>query len=149
MNINNVKYINEFKKLRYPKNEMLIVGTGVMALLELKENKDIDIWCSQKVFEIVAKDRNYIEKKSKTDGFPMYERKDGKIEFMNTLPPLREQFQAYVKRAVVVDGIYFQHPKDVLKWKQLINRPKDRQDIITLKNYLRTNVTELYLRSLK
>lgn len=149
MNLNNVKYINDFRRLPYPKNEMLIVGTGVMALLGLKKNKDIDVWATDKIIKKVSKDKNYIHKKSKTDGFPMYERKDGKIEFMSTLPPITQEMDDNFKRAIVIYGIQFQNPKDVLRWKKLINRPKDKEDIRLLEKYLKDNVVESYLMTMQ
>jgi TATA-box binding protein (TBP) (component of TFIID and TFIIIB) len=75
MNLKNVKYLNRFRRLPYPKNEMLIVGSGTMALLGLKKNNDIDIWASENVLRKVARNKNFIAKKSKLDGSILYETK--------------------------------------------------------------------------
>ena len=149
MNLKKIKYIDDFRRLPYPKNEMLIVGSSVMALLGLRENKDIDIWASDKIINIVSKDKNYIHKISKTDGFPVYERTDGKIEFMTTLPPLKDKLNDQLKRSIIIYGIHFQNPKDVLRWKKLIKRPKDIPDIELLEKYLKEKVVESYLKSLQ
>lgn len=145
MNLKNVKHIDKFRKLPYPKNEMLIIGSGVMALLGLRKNKDIDVWATPNVIRKVSRDKNFISKRSKLDGSILYESKDGIIEFSSTFPPLNENLKQHLKRSIIVYGIHFQSPKDVIRWKKAVNRPKDKKDIKILKKYLKGKVVENYL----
>jgi len=148
MNLKNVNHINKFRRLAYPKNEMLIVGSGTMALLGLKKNDDIDVWASKRVISLVSKNKSFIGKKSKLDGTILYETRDGSIEIGSTFPPfksLRKQLQ----RAIVIYGIHFQNPRDVLRWKKYMNRPKDQRDIRALEKYLKSEVVENYLLALE
>ena len=149
MNLKNVKYINEFRRLPYPKNQMLIIGSGAMALLGLRRNKDIDVWVTDSVIKKVAQDKNFIAKKSKMDGSTLYETKDGKIEIGSTLGIKGEDIKEHLKRAVLLYGIHFHSPEDVLKWKKAVNRPKDKKDIELLEKYLRDKVVESYLTTLQ
>jgi len=149
MNLKNVKYINEFRRLPYPKNQMLIISSGVMALLGLRRNKDIDVWVTDSVIKKVAQDKNFIAKKSKMDGSTLYETKDGKIEIGSTLGIKGEDIKEHLKRAVLLYGIHFHSPEDVLKWKKAVNRPKDKKDIELLEKYLRDKVVESYLTTLQ
>jgi len=147
MNLKNVKHIDKFRRLKYPKNDMLIVGSGTLALLGLKKNKDLDVWTTPRVMSQLSKDKNFIQTKSKLDKSIMIESKDGTLEFGSTLPPFKNLKQ-HLKRAIIVYGIHFQSPKDVLKWKKYMNRPKDKIDIIALEKYLSGNLAEYYLNTL-
>lgn len=147
MNLKNVQHLNKFRRMKYPKNEMLIVGSGVLALLGLKKNKDLDIWTTPRIIKQLSKDKNFIQKKSPLDGTTIYECKEGVIEITSTLPPFKN-LKEHLKRALIVYGIYFQSPKDVLKWKKNMNRPKDKADIKALESYLSGNLAEYYLNSL-
>jgi len=149
MNLKSVKYINKFRRLPYPKNQMLIIGSGAMAVLGLKRNKDLDIWATDNVIKKVAKDKNFIAKKSNLDGSKLYETKDGKIEIVPNLGIKDEDIKEHLKRAVILYGIHFHSPEDVLKWKKAVNRPKDKKDIELLEKYLRNKVVENYLATIQ
>jgi len=148
MNLRNVKHINKARRLKYPKNEMLVVGSGTLALLGLKKNKDLDFWITKNVARQLENDSSFIQKRSKMDGSIMYESKDGLIELGETLPPFTDVKQ-HLKRAIIVYGIHFQSPEDVLYWKRYMNRPKDKPDIRKLENYLKNRVIENHLKVLR
>jgi len=145
MNIKNVKYMNKFLRLPYPKNQMLIIGSSVMALLGIKKNKDVDIWATPAIIKLVSRNKNFISKISKFDGSTLYESKDGSVEFVPNLAPWKGTFKENMERAIMIYGIYFQSPKDLLKWKQAANRPKDKEDIRLIKAFLKKGVVESYL----
>jgi hypothetical protein len=149
MNLNNVKYINEFRRLPFPKNEMLIVGSGTLALLGIRKNNDMDIWVTKRVIKKVSEDKRFVRKKSEIDNSFIYESTDGIFEISSSLPPLKDTVEEQLKRAIVIYGIHFQAPKDVLEWKKLVDRPKDRSDIQKLEIFLKNNVVENYLRALQ
>jgi len=143
MNIKNVKHINKLKKLGYPLNEMLIVGSGTMALYGLKENNDIDLWVTKKVYEKMLKDTRF------TPNGKMLETKDGLIEADHRFICVKDKVEDHLKRAKIVDGIYFQSLQDVLNWKQCMKRTKDINDIKVIENYMKKNLVEIYLRQLE
>jgi hypothetical protein len=145
MNLKNVKYLDKFRRLPYPKNEMLIVGSGTMALLGLRENKDLDVWATPRIMKRVAQDKKFIAKKSEVDGSTLYESEDGKLEFASSFSFANLDLKTSLKKAIIIYGIHFQSPEEILAWKKKANRPKDRDDIIKLENYLKNNVVENYL----
>jgi len=148
MNLKNVAHINKARRLKYPKNEMLVVGSGTLALLGLKKNKDLDFWATKNVTRQLSYDKNFIQKRSKLDGNIMYESKDGTIEIGDSLPPFKN-VKDHLKRAIVIYGIHFQSPEDVLAWKRYMNRPKDQPDIRALENYLKNKVIESHMKTLR
>lgn len=149
MNIKNVKYINKFLRLPYPKNQMLIIGSAVMALFGLKVNKDLDIWTTPFVEKMISRDKNYTVKKSKMDGSNMYHHKDGSLEFVITLPKHRGDFKKALEKSIMIYGIHFQHPKDLLAWKKEVRRPKDKDDIKKLEIFLKKKLIENYLETIQ
>lgn len=148
MNLGNVKYLSNFRRLPLPKNEMLIVGSGTMALLGLRENKDLDIWATPRIIEIIKKNKNFREKTSKLDGSKLYESKDGSMEFASSFTFANLDLKTSLKNAIVIYGIHFQSPEEILAWKKKANRPKDQEDIKLLEKYLKGGVVEHYLNIL-
>jgi len=143
MNIKNVKHINKLKKLGYPLNEMLIVGSGTMALYGLKENNDIDLWVTKSVYNKMLKDFRF------TRNGKILETKDSLIEASDRFVCVKDKVEDHLKRAKIVDGFHFQSLQDVLEWKQCMKRPKDINDIKTIENYMKKNLVEMYLRQLE
>jgi hypothetical protein len=143
MNIKNVKHINKLKKLGYPLNEMLIVGSGTMALYGLKENNDIDLWVTKKVYDSMLKDSRF------SPNGKMLETKDGLIEADHRFVCVKDKVEDHLKRSKVVNGFHFQSLQDVLEWKQCMKRPKDINDIKVIENYMKKNLVEIYLRQLE
>lgn len=149
MNLKNVKYLHKFRKLPYPKNEMLIVGSGTLAFIGIRENRDLDVWASKNVIDKVSKNKNFIEKISQIDESKLYESRDGTLEFSSSFTFATLDFKKSMKRSIIIYGIHFQSPEDVLAWKKKANRPKDKNDIIELEKYLKNNVVENYLSILQ
>jgi hypothetical protein len=143
MNIKNVKHINKLKKLGYPLNEILIVGSGTMALYGLKENNDIDLWVTKRVYDSMLKDSRF------SPNGKMLETKDGLIEADHRFICVKDKVEDHLKRAKVVNEIHFQSLQDVLEWKQCMKRPKDINDIKVIENYMKKNLVEIYLRLLE
>jgi len=145
MNIKNVQHLQNLKTLPYPRSKMLIIGSGTLALLGLRKNKDIDIWVTEDLFQKVSQNNLFNKTVGKISGDVSYTTKDGKIEIFDRLSPLKDKVEEHLKRSIVVQGFYFQSPEDVLNWKKAANRTKDIHDIKLLQNYLRQKVVERYL----
>jgi len=138
--IKRVKHIDQLRKLRYPKNKMLIIGSGIMALMGIKNNDDIDIWTTPDIHKRMENDRMLV--KTVKHGDVIYETKDGNIEIGMNLPCTKGPLSGYLKRAVTVSGYKFMSIQDLLKWKQCMGRPKDKIAIKQIQNYLRSSVNE-------
>lgn len=149
MNLKNVKYLNNFRKLPYSKDKMLIIGSGTMALLGLRRNKDLDVWVTKDLFQKISKNSMFNKSVADASGDISYTTKDGKIEIFDKLSPLKDRIENQLKRSVFIYGIHFQSPEDVLSWKKTVNRPKDLRDIKLLEEYLRKEVVEYYLKTIQ
>ena len=139
MSIKNVKHIDKLKKLGYPLHEMLIVGSGTMSLYGLKENNDIDLWVTKKVYDKMLKDDRF------SSNGKMLETKDGLIEADHRFICVKEIVEDHLDRATVVNGFHFQSLQDVLDWKKCMGRTKDHEHIKMIEKYMKNYVVERYL----
>jgi ribosomal protein S18 acetylase RimI-like enzyme len=142
-NIKNVKYLDKLKNLGYDLDNILIVGSGTMSLFGLKSNNDIDLWVTKKVYAKMLKDSRF------SPNGKMLETKDKLIEADYNFPCVKDKVEDQLKRAVVVNGFYFQSLQDVLDWKKCMNRPKDREHVKMIEKYMKTNIVESYLLELQ
>jgi ribosomal protein S18 acetylase RimI-like enzyme len=138
-NIKNVKYLDKLKGLGYPLKEMLIVGSGTMSLYGLKENADLDLWVTKRVYDKMLKDSRF------SSNGKMLETKDKLIEADHRFICVKQTVEEFLQRAVAINGFYFMSLPDVLDWKKCMNRPKDKEHIKIIEKYMKTNLVENYL----
>ncbi|MFW9871666.1 MAG: hypothetical protein ACFFG0_01100 [Candidatus Thorarchaeota archaeon] len=143
MNLKNVKHINKFRRLPYPKNKMLIVSSGTLALLGLRKNKDLDIWVTKDLINKISKNSSY--RKEIREGQTYYITKDGNIELSDKLYNIKDKVEEQIKRSITIYGIHFQSPEDIIDFKKGIGREKDLRDVKLLEDYLKKKVVENYL----
>jgi hypothetical protein len=134
MNIKNVRHIKKLKELGYPLEKMLIVGSGIMALYGIKDNDDIDIWATRDVFNKIRRDPRFLSTGK------LYKTRDDTIEVGAGVVGLQGQkVEDYLKRAVKANGFYFWTLNDLMKWKKMMGRPKDLDDIQKINDYVKRN----------
>lgn len=141
-NIKNVKYLDKLKSLGYPLNEMLIVGSGTMALYGLKENTDLDLWVTKRVYDKLLKDRRF------SPNGKMLETKDKLIEADHRFICVKQPVEYYLKKATIINGFHFMSLESVLEWKKCMGRPKDKEHIKMIEKYMKTNIVENYLEQI-
>ncbi|MDP1624872.1 MAG: hypothetical protein Q8L64_03800 [bacterium] len=130
--------IESVKKLNFPSDEYIVVGTGIMAVLGLKESHDIDIVVSPRLFEL-SKSNGWLETPYT---YPdkigqIYLKKDDMELYLDVNcgqfnPTLNE----LLSRKEVFDDINFISFGDLLRFKKEYNRPKDAKDIALIEKHL-------------
>ena len=61
----------------------------------------------------------------------------GDIELLNGWGPGLWNVQNIIDKAEIIDGLTFVRLEEVLKWKKMMNREKDKKDVEIIENYLR------------
>jgi len=143
LNIKNVKHIGKLKSLGYPLREILVIGSSTMALYELKDNHDLDLWVTEKVYRKMLKDSRFFFNGR------LLESKDGSIEASYKLPCSNGNIEDNLKRATIVNGVHFQCLKDVLAWKKCMKRTKDIEHIRMIEDYMKKHLMENYLSEIQ
>jgi hypothetical protein len=119
----------EVKKLGLPKNSYIVVGSGIMSALNIRDSNDIDLTVTHDVFVMLQK-----------QGW-----EKGESDFTNVLQKypfdVGEEWagktsEELLSTATVIDGVPFLSLGDLRDWKQKHARPKDLQDICLIDNYL-------------
>ena len=128
----------EVKKLNFPIGKYIIVGSGIMAALGLKEANDIDLVVAPDIFQKCI-DGSW-EKVDWTlpDHRGQFYLRRGLVELYldvncgNFNPTLEE----LLSRVVTIDGISFISLEDCLKFKKEYGREKHLKDVKTIEDYL-------------
>ena len=135
----------EVKKLNFPPGEFVVVGSGIMSVLGLKEAKDIDIVVSEELFK-QCKDSEEWEVVSWT-----YPDKTGSVYLQQGLVEVyldvncgnfNPATEELIGGSKLVQGVPFITLETLLKFKREYNRPKDRKDIEIIENYLMNKGSE-------
>jgi hypothetical protein len=137
--MNFMDIIKEVGKLGFPKDRYVVVGSGHLIALGLKEGKDVDILVDQKLFDKCIKEGWEVLPWTYpgTEG-QIYLRK-GVIElYLNVSCGDAPNSDELIRRAVFVKGIPFAHLEDILKLKKEYSKtkPKHLKDIELIENYL-------------
>lgn len=121
---------NKLTSLGVSGTELIIVGSGILDLLGIRPNNDIDLLISKETFYKIA-----------GHGHEILQRPDGseKIE-VDDIELMHDWYGKKVSDAAikttVIDGIKFMSIEEVHRWKALLDRSKDQADILLIDKYL-------------
>lgn len=125
-----MKYLNELKKLKLPTNEYAIFGSGLLAINNLRENSDIDLIISKKLWDQLLKTKKYDFNK-KTEELKLSKNISGYLNWKNS--PVKNQ--TLISRAILIQGFPFVKYKYVKLWKEKRGKNKDKIDLKLLKMF--------------
>jgi len=121
-----------------PKGEFIVVASGIMNALGIRESDDIDLVVTHNLYQIL-----------KQSGREEVDKEDYKVllngpleaglcwDSENEIP----NFDNLIKDAVVINDVPFASLERVKSYKQKMQRPKDIKDIALIDKYL-NNLTE-------
>ena len=113
----------------------IVVGSGVLAMLELREAGDLDLIVSPEGFQRFDEDPAW-KRKTFSDGNYSLVQGDCEIMLDWDSPDRSPNLEMLKADEVVIKGISFVTPTRLLAWKERHRRPKDLGDIELLMNYL-------------
>ncbi|MFA5854582.1 MAG: hypothetical protein WC866_05920 [Patescibacteria group bacterium] len=127
----------ELKKLDLPSGEYIVLGSGILGALGIRDINDVDLLVSPQLFE-----------KLLTDGW-MYA--EVEIEGRTRKKAYRDHYEAYqdfwygterpdakqlISDAVTVRGFSFLSLEKLMEIKTVMGREKDLQDVLLIQKYL-------------
>lgn len=125
--------IKDTKKLDFPIGEYVVVGSGLLAALGLRNANDIDIAASSALVEKLRATGQWREE-YRWD--KLFLAKEG-IDIITKL-----NWEKYptttteaIKTAILIDGIPFLNIEETIKFKKALGREKDFKDILLLEEY--------------
>lgn len=133
--------VEEMKKLKFPQEQYVIVGSGPLVVRGIRETNDIDIVVSPKLFEKCKQDWWEQLPRTYPDKIGQIYLRQGYVELFldvncgDVNPTLEELLQ----RSDLIEEISFASLADILQFKIAYNTPKHRQDIKRIEKYLKEN----------
>lgn len=130
----------EIEKLNLPKNEFVVLGSGILAALGIRSADDIDLLIQPQLFEKLKKEGWHYEvieiegkpremiSKGITQAFKDFWWED------KTLSPDKG-----IARSQQINGINFISLATLLEYKKDMKREKDLRDVALIENYLKTH----------
>jgi hypothetical protein len=131
----NTNLFEKFRELGLPTGKYVIFGSGPMAIRGLKESNDIDAVVLPDVFEKYKNNSEW--ELTKIESWDVDSLRCGDIELLNGWGPGLWNVQNIIDKAEIIDGLTFVRLEEVLKWKKMMNREKDKKDVEIIENYLR------------
>jgi hypothetical protein len=128
----------EVKKLNFPSDQFMVVGSGIMAAKGIRDVHDLDIVVSQELFD-ACKLAGWELKQWTRPGRPGKEwlKKDN-VDLMVEIQSKDEDYnlQNLKEDGELINGIWFLSIEQLIKFKKDYGRPKDFDDIVAMENYL-------------
>lgn len=104
----------------------------------LKQNNDIDVVITDKIFNLYKNKPEWELKKIENWGIDCLS--CGEIEMLNGWGPGEWDVQRVIDGAEIIDGLAFVKLEEVLRWKKMMNREKDKKDIEVIEEYLNKKI---------
>ncbi|MBU3934754.1 hypothetical protein KKC00_02225 [Patescibacteria group bacterium] len=120
------------KGLNLPTGKYALFGSVPMAMRGIRECHDIDIILSDDLWQQYFNDETWRKEKKPSGKVCLV--KD-KIELMNYWFPGEWDIDRLIKEAEIINEAVCVRLEEVVKWKKIFNREKDRKDIKLIKQY--------------
>lgn len=127
--------VKEVKKLNLPLGEYVVIGSGTMAALGIREARDIDITVTSKLHTELRMNGEWKEEERYGKIFL----KKGTVEINPELnwkdyPTTTENA---IVSALLIEGIPFLNLDELKKFKKALGRPKDFKDLDLIERYIK------------
>jgi len=126
--------IAEVKKLDLPLGQYVVIGSGIMAQLGLREANDVDIAVTPVLYAKLRASGEWEEEER-------YSRIFLKKDAVEIIPQLDwERYPTTAEEAIasatIIDGVPFMNLNELVKFKRGLGRAKDFPDIAIIEEYL-------------
>jgi hypothetical protein len=123
-----MNFKQKITELNLPEHSYIVVGSGILGALGIRESNDIDLVVDKEVY-------NNIEKLNWDKGLwgdhPVLQRDVFDIGH----DWYGETAQDLLKRAQIIDGIPYLSLDEVYEWKKMKGREKDLHDVVLIDQY--------------
>ncbi len=126
--------VRRFQELGLPADQCVVIGSGILDALGLRESDDIDLVVSSDVFATLQADGSWTAKEKHNDIVLL---KDDAEVWQDWGADEEASFLSLYENSVIIDGVHFVNPQFLLAWKKQQSREKDVKDIQLLEEYLR------------
>ncbi|MEM4240067.1 MAG: hypothetical protein QXM31_01795 [Candidatus Woesearchaeota archaeon] len=122
------RLLEELKKLNLPSDKFAVFGSAPMAVRNIRDVDDLDVIVKQDLWDELCK-------KHKNDGNKVIH--IGKIDIFRQWEPWFDDINPLIDTADIIDGIRYVSLDYLVKWKKMMNREKDRKDLLLVNDFLK------------
>lgn len=129
--------IEKIKELNLPKDQYVVIGSGVMDILGIRRANDIDLSVTKELHQKLRETGKWEEYENygkiflKKDVFEI----NGELSW----DKYKTTTEEVIKTAFLIDGIPFMNTEELIKFKMAFGRKKDFKDIELIKEYIKNN----------
>jgi 8-oxo-dGTP diphosphatase len=128
--------IQKIKELNFPKDQYVVVGSGILDVLGIRKSNDIDIAVTESLHKKLKESGEWEEHK-RYELIRVFLKKD----VYEIIPQLNwENYntttEEAISSAIIIDDIPFMNLNELIKFKTAMGREKDFKDIELIKEYL-------------
>lgn len=118
------------KELGLPLDQMIIIGSGILDQLGIRQSADIDVATNREVLEEIARSDGWVEKLDKNQRQYLVKH-DGSVEIWDgwEIDGRIVEYDELLGYAVEYDGVKFVNLDFLRRWKNWRGREKDIQDV--------------------
>ncbi len=120
-------FLKAVERLRLPKDQFAIFGSGPLSIRNLREANDVDLIVKEELWDELSKKYSVMEKKLI---------KIGETEIYKDWKPWFDDVNILIDSADIINSYRFVKLEYLLKWKKEMNRDKDIIDIKIIDDFL-------------
>ena len=126
----NQTFAKRVKELGLPLDQMIIIGSGILDQLGIRQSADIDVAAGRAVLEEIARSDGWVEKLDKNQRQYLVKH-DGSVEIWDgwEIDGRIVEYDELLDYAVEYDGVKFVSLDFLRRWKNWRGREKDIQDV--------------------
>ena len=123
-------FAERVKELGLPLDQMIIIGSGILDQLGIRQSTDIDVAAGQAVLEEIARSNGWAKKLDKNQRRYLV-KCDGSVEVWDgwEIDGRVVEYDKLLDYAVEYDGVKFVSLDFLRRWKNWRGREKDMQDV--------------------
>lgn len=125
--------VERFQHLNLPASQCVVIGSGILDALNLRESDDIDLVVTEELFEQLRESRGWREEIRNNEAMLLKDDVEVWLSWGSKGVP---NFHALYDECMVVEGVHFANPRFVIAQKRESAREKDMRDIKLLEGYL-------------
>jgi len=126
----NQTFAERVKELGLPLDQVIIIGSGILDQLGIRQSADIDVATNREALEEIARSDGWVEKLDKNQRQYLV-KYDGSVEIWDgwEIDGRIVEYGELLYYAVEYDGVKFVNLDFLRRWKSWRGREKDIQDV--------------------
>ncbi len=120
-------FLKKVERLRLPKNQFAIFGSGPLSIRNLREANDIDLIVKEPLWNELSKKYSVMDKRLI---------KIGETEIYKDWKPWFDDVNLLIDTADIFNGYRFVKLEYLLRWKKEMDREKDKIDIKIINDFI-------------